>query len=75
MATREIFEQAVRLPPEERRFLAEIIWETVDADLPAQWDNDSTIVAKIESRYEAFREGREQGLSHDEVFTTAKALV
>lgn len=75
MATREIFEQAVRLSPEERRFLAEMIWETVDADLPAQWDNDSTIVAEIESRYEAFKSGREPGLSHDEVFAAAKALV
>lgn len=75
MATQELFAQAARLPSEERRFLAEIIWETVDADLPAQWENDSTIAAEIEKRFEAFKAGRERGLSHDEVFAAAKVLV
>lgn len=75
MATQELFAQAARLPTEERRFLAEIIWETVDADLPAQWENDSTIAAEIEKRFEAFKAGRERGLSHDEVFAAAKVLV
>lgn len=75
MATRELFEQVARLPAEERRFLAEIIWETVDADLPAQWDNDGTIAAEVERRFEAFKAGRERGLSHDEVFAAAKMLV
>jgi len=75
MATQELFAQASRLPSEERRFLAEIIWETVDADLPAQWENDSTIAAEIERRFEAFCSGRERGLSHDEVFAAARALL
>ncbi len=75
MATQELFAQAARLPSEERRFLAEIIWETVDADLPAQWENDSTIAAEVERRFEAFKAGRERGLSHDDVFSVAKALV
>ena len=73
MATQELFAQASRLPAEERRFLAEIIiWETVDADLPAQWENDSTIAAEIERRFEAFKAGRERGLTHEEVFATPK---
>ncbi len=75
MATQELFAQASLLPAEERRFLAEIIWETVDADLPAQWENDSTIAAEVERRFAAFKAGRERGLSHDDVFATAKALV
>ncbi len=75
MATQDLFAQAARLPSEERRFLAEIIWETVDADLPAQWENDATIAAEVERRFEAFKAGRERGLSHDEVFAAAKALV
>ena len=75
MATHELFAQAARLPAEERRFLAEIIWETVDADLPAQWEDDATIAAEVERRFEAFKAGRERGLSHDEVFAAAKALV
>ncbi|HEY1048871.1 MAG TPA: addiction module protein [Prosthecobacter sp.] len=75
MATQEIFAQVARLPAEERRFLAEIIWETVDADLPAQWDDDGTIAAEVERRFEAFKAGRERGLSHDEVFAAAKLLV
>ena len=75
MATQELFAQAARLSSEERRFLAEIIWETVDADLPAQWENDTTISAEIEKRFEAFKAGRERGLSHDEVFAAAKTLL
>lgn len=72
MASQELSAQAARLPSEERRFLAEIIWETVDADLPAQWENDSTIAAEVERRFEAFKAGRERGLNHDEVFAAAK---
>ncbi|MFM2178297.1 MAG: putative addiction module component [Verrucomicrobiota bacterium] len=74
MATHELFAQVARLPSEERRFLAEIIWETVDADLPAQWENDATISAEVERRFAAFKAGREKGLSHDEVFAAAKVL-
>ena len=75
MATEDLFAQVVRLPAEERRFLAEIIWETVDADLPAQWEDDSTLAAEVERRFEAFKAGRERGLTHEEVFTAAKVLV
>lgn len=74
MITQDLFVQAVRLTSEERRFLAEIIWETVDADLPAQWENDATLAAEVERRFEAFKAGNERGLSHDEVFARAKAL-
>ncbi len=74
MATQELFAQAARLPSEERRFFAEIIWETVDADLPAQWENDATIAAEVERRFEAFKAGCEKGLSHNEVFAAARAL-
>lgn len=75
MVTQELFAQAAHLPSEERRFLAELIWETVDADLPAQWENDSTIAAEVERRFEDFKAGRARGLSHDEVFAAAKALI
>lgn len=75
MVAQELFVQASRLPSEERRFLAEIIWETVDADLPAQWENDSTIASEVERRFEDFKAGRARGLSHEEVFAAAKALV
>ncbi|MHB1079031.1 MAG: addiction module protein [Prosthecobacter sp.] len=75
MAVYELFAQAARLSSEERRFLAEIIWETVDADLPAQWEKDSTISAEVERRFEEFKAGRERGLSHDEVFAAAKIFV
>lgn len=75
MVAHELFAQVARLPSEERRFLAEIIWETVDTDLPAQWDNDATIGSEVERRFEAFKAGRERGMSHDEVFSAAKALV
>lgn len=74
MVTQELFAQAARLPAEERRFLAEIIWETVDADLPAQWENDATIATEVERRFEAFKAGLERGLSHEDVFAAAKAL-
>ena len=43
--------------------------------MPAQWENGSTIAAEVERRFEAFKAGRERGLSHDEVFAAAKALV
>lgn len=75
MIAQELFAQAARLSSEERRFLAEIIWETVDADLPAQWENDATISAEVERRFEAFKAGRARGLSHDEVFASARTLV
>jgi len=74
MGTQTLFPQVARLPSEERRFLAELIWETVDADLPAQWENDATIAAEVERRFEAFKAGREKDLSHDEVFAAAKSL-
>jgi putative addiction module component (TIGR02574 family) len=74
MATQELFAQVARLPSEERRFLAKIIWETVDADLPAQWKNDATIAAVVERRFEVFKAGRKKGLSHEEVFAVAKTL-
>ena len=75
MATEDLFAQVVRLPAEERRFLAEIIWETVDKDLPAQWEDDTTLAAEVERRFEAFKAGRERGLTHEEVFAAAKVLV
>ncbi len=75
MIAQELFAQAARLSSEERRFLAEIIWETVDADLPAQWENDATISAEVERRFEDFKAGRARGLSHDEVFAAARTLV
>jgi hypothetical protein len=51
-----------------------MIWETVDADLPLQWQDDTTIASEIERRFEAFKAGRARGLSHDDVFAAAKAL-
>jgi putative addiction module component (TIGR02574 family) len=74
MIAEELFAQAIRLGAEERRFLAEIIWETVDADLPAQWNDDSTIAAEVEKRFQAFKSGGERGLTHEEVFAAARAL-
>ena len=73
-ATQELFAHAVRLPSEERRFLAEIIWQTVDVDLPAQWENEATLGAEIERRFEEFKAGRERSLSHDDVFAAARSL-
>ena len=75
MAAQELFAQAIRLQSEERRFLAEMIWETVDDDLPAQWKDDSTITAEVERRFAAFKAGHERGLTHDEVFAAARTLV
>ena len=74
MASQELVAQVARFPAEERRFLAEMIWETVDADLPARWENDATIAAEVERRFEAFKAGREKGLSHGEIFAAARAL-
>lgn len=74
MFTKELFAQAIRLQSEDRRFLAELIWETVDADLPAQWQDDATLAAEVERRFDAFKSGKERGLSHDEVFAAAKLL-
>jgi hypothetical protein len=75
MAIQELLTQASLLPSEERRFLAEMIWETVDNDLPAKWDNESTISSEVERRFEAFKSGRERGLSHTDVFAAAKAIL
>lgn len=74
VASQELVAQVAHLPAEERRFLAEIIWETVDADLPARRENDATIAAEVERRFEAFKAGRECGLSHGEIFAAARAL-
>ena len=52
-----------------------MVWETVDADLPAQWNDDSTIAAEVERRFAAYKAGHERGLTHDEVFAAARALV
>ena len=72
MPTEELIAQAIRLAPEERRFMAELLWETVDQDLPSQWQDDATISAEVEKRFAAFKEGRERGLSHEEVFADLK---
>ena len=74
MIPQDLIAQAIRLDSEERRFLAEIMWETVDADLPARWEDDATIASEVERRFEAFKAGRERGLSHEEVFGAAKLL-
>jgi putative addiction module component (TIGR02574 family) len=75
MATQEILAQIMRLQNEERRFLAEFIWETVDRDLPARWTDESTIANEVESRFAAFKSGHAPGLTHEEVFSAARALL
>jgi hypothetical protein len=75
MATKELFAQAILLQSEDRRVLAELLWETVDADLPAQWNDEVTLATEVERRFAAFQGGTERGLSHDEVFASARALI
>jgi hypothetical protein len=52
-----------------------MIWETVDADLPALWSDDSTLATEVKRCFEAFQSGRERSLTHEEVFGAAQALV
>jgi hypothetical protein len=57
------------------RARSQMIWETVDADLPALWSDDSTLATEVKRCFEAFQSGRERVLTHEEVFAAAQALV
>lgn len=74
-AAHELLLQSLRLGNEDRRCLAEMIWETVDSDLPAILQNEDGIAQHVEQLYADYRAGRTQGLTHDEVFTAARSLL
>jgi hypothetical protein len=61
-------------PDPDHCSLSEIPWEPVDVDLPTRWQDESTIAAEVESRFEAFKAGRERGLTHEEVFGADRSI-
>lgn len=74
-AAHELLLQSLRLGNEDRRCLAEMIWETVDTDLPAACQDEEGIAKRVEQLYEEYRSGRKPGLAHEEVFTAARAVL
>ncbi len=75
MQIQELLAQAMSLPSEDRRFIAEAVWDTVDKDLPNAWADEATIATEVERRYEEFRAKGKKGLSHEEVFAAARAVL
>jgi putative addiction module component (TIGR02574 family) len=63
---KEITEQALRLPPDERVVLAESLLLTIDEkdDLLI----DESVMAELERRLRDFREGKVTGIPVDEAF-------
>ncbi|NTV09631.1 MAG: addiction module protein [Zoogloea sp.] len=67
----EIKAEAMRLPPEERADLADLLWVSVDLpeDVEAAWD------AEIARRLDDFESARVTGISSAEVFAEVRALI
>jgi len=63
---KELTEQALRLPPDERVVLAESLLLTIDEkdDLLV----DESIMAELERRLQDFRDGKVAGVQADEAF-------
>lgn len=63
---KEITEQALRLPPDERVVLAESLLLTIDEkdDLLI----DESVMAELERRLQDFRDGKVTGIPADEAF-------
>jgi putative addiction module component (TIGR02574 family) len=63
---KELTEQALRLPPDERVVLAESLLLTIDEkdDLLV----DESIMAELERRLQDFRDGKVTGIPADEAF-------
>ena len=67
---KEITEEALRLPPDERVVLAESLLLTIDENHDGVVD-EATIV-ELERRLSDFREGKVKGLPAEEVFRRIK---
>jgi putative addiction module component (TIGR02574 family) len=67
---KELTEQALRLPPDERVVLAESLLLTIDEkdDLLV----DESIMAELERRFQDFRDGKVTGIPADEAFRQIK---
>ena len=64
MLTTEIKREVLRLKPEDRILMAELIYESLDKpekEIEKMWVNES------EERYEAYKAGRIKGIPLDEI--------
>ena len=63
---KELTEEALRLPPEERVVLAESLLLTIDEEHDRIVDE--AIMAELERRLQDFREGKVKGIPAEEAF-------
>ncbi len=67
---KELTEEALRLPPEERVVLAESLLLTIDEEHDRLVDE--AIMAELERRLQDFREGKVKGIPAEEAFRRIK---
>ncbi len=67
---KELTEEALRLPPEERVVLAESLLLTIDEEHDRIVDE--AIMAELERRLQDFREGKVKGIPAEEAFRRIK---
>ena len=63
---KELTEEALRLPPDERVVLAESLLLTIDEEHDLKIDE--SIMAELERRLQDFRDGKVTGIPADEAF-------
>jgi putative addiction module component (TIGR02574 family) len=63
---KELTEQALRLPPDERATLAESLLLTIDEEDDQRVDE--AILKELERRLQDFREGKVKGIPAEEAF-------
>ena len=71
MSVQEIKESAMKLPPEEREWLAEELLASLDSE--EQFSPE--FKAMLDRRYEELVSGKVQGISHEEVMRQIKGAI
>lgn len=67
----QVEQQALSLSPEERAKLAERLWQSVQGDDAAPFDD--AWIEEAERRYRELAEGRVQGVPAEQVFARIRA--
>ena len=70
---KELTEEALRLPPEERVVLAESLLLTINEEHDRLVDE--AIMAELERRLQDFREGKVKGIPAEEAFRRIRELL
>ena len=67
MTTAELIDQALALPPEERKALGQTLLDSVEEDSPLSPEQIAEIMAMVRQRDEAMEQSGDVGTPHEEV--------